>query len=346
MPERNKPRLSAHSILRPPNLQQADVLELLAHLVDKSLVVVDTPAGGESRYRFLETIRQYAREKLTMADEADQLRRQHLTYFLQLAEQAEIELIGPRQVAWLRHLDYELDNLRSALEWSLERNVQAGLRLAGALMRYWVANSPLRDVIDWLSQLLRQPSALARTAVRARALGRWAGSKSGKVHLSKPDRLPRRAWRSIASWATNQVSPSRLASWETRSVFWMTAPRETRLRPRVWRSTRRLAIGSASPKRWAGWAACCMRRTTGRGAPIWKELAIFRGLGNVAGISQALKDLGLWALRQGDYAAALGWLSKSLEEAQPVAGECGSWATPAWRTCAAAGRVRAGRRLF
>ena len=90
-----------------------DVLDLLTQLVNKSLVVVmEHSQSGETRYRMLETIRQYAREKLLEAGGGEIIRQRHLAYFVKLAEQAEPELYRPNQVFWLNKLDDELDNLR------------------------------------------------------------------------------------------------------------------------------------------------------------------------------------------------------------------------------------------
>jgi predicted ATPase/class 3 adenylate cyclase len=102
-----------------------DVLDLLAQLVNKSLVMAERGQSEESRYFLLETIRQYAREKLLEADEAVATRGRHLDYFMQLVEEAEPELTEANQVIWLKRLDADFDNLRSALEWSLENNASS-----------------------------------------------------------------------------------------------------------------------------------------------------------------------------------------------------------------------------
>jgi predicted ATPase/DNA-binding SARP family transcriptional activator len=149
-----------------------DVLDLLTHLVDKSLVVVEREQGTETRYRLLETIRQYAREKLVEAGGGEAVRQRHLTYYLNLAEQAEPELTGPNQVAWLKRLDDELDNLRAALEWALETDVEAGVRIAAVPWRFWEARGYTREQSGWLAQLLGRP--MSSGAARAKALAAQA----------------------------------------------------------------------------------------------------------------------------------------------------------------------------
>ena len=96
------------------------VLDLLSRTVDKSLVVVQEQAGG-TRYDMLETIRQYAAERLVEADEHETVRNRHLAHYLHLAEEAEPQLHGPNAVAWLERLETEHDNLRVALSWALSR---------------------------------------------------------------------------------------------------------------------------------------------------------------------------------------------------------------------------------
>jgi predicted ATPase len=98
-----------------------EVLDLLSKLVDKSLVAAEADREGRVRYRMLETVRQYAREKLKMSGEADEVQVRHVGFFLDLAEEAEPELAGPQQSLWVERLEGEHDNLRAALSWILKR---------------------------------------------------------------------------------------------------------------------------------------------------------------------------------------------------------------------------------
>ena len=110
-----------------------EVLDVMSHLVDKSLVVAD-PKDDGMRYRLLETIRQYAREKLLESGEAEKIQERHCAFFVEWAEQAETHLNGPRQIVWLGRYEVEHDNLRAALDWcrgDKSRSV-VGLRLATA----------------------------------------------------------------------------------------------------------------------------------------------------------------------------------------------------------------------
>ncbi len=114
-----------------------EVLDRLSGLVDKSLVVADDQ-GVERRFRMLETIRQYARDKLGETAEDVETRRRHRSWFLNLAEQVEPKLLASAE-PWLSRLEVEHDNIRAALDFSLQSGEgEAGLRLAGALRRFWM----------------------------------------------------------------------------------------------------------------------------------------------------------------------------------------------------------------
>jgi predicted ATPase/transcriptional regulator with XRE-family HTH domain len=140
--------------------------QLLAALVDKSLLRWD----GNGRYTIHELLRQYGSEKLAELGETEQAGSQHLAYYCTLAEQLEPELYGPQHATARELLDTELGNLRAALAWSLEHNIQVGLRLADALDRYWNIYRPLQEGIGWLRQLLSHPDAAPPNLVRAKAL--------------------------------------------------------------------------------------------------------------------------------------------------------------------------------
>jgi predicted ATPase len=134
----------------------ASVLDCAASLIDKSLLRRNDPAPSpEPHMRMLDTIREYALERLADSGEEAIVRRQHATYFLALAEQAAAELKGPRRTTWLNRLEDEHDNLRAALRWAKEqREVRIGLRLAVALEQFWELRSYLSEGARWLAELL------------------------------------------------------------------------------------------------------------------------------------------------------------------------------------------------
>ncbi|MBI3915159.1 MAG: tetratricopeptide repeat protein [Chloroflexi bacterium] len=178
---------AAESVCSGDGMEKRDVIDLLTKLLDKSLVAVE--AQDElPRYRMLETIRQYARDKLLETGEGEAIRNHHLDYFLSFAEAAEPRLHGPEQVQWLDRLDIDHDNLRSALEWSLgEGRVEKGLRLAAALMWFWYMRAHWSEGRQRVESLLNQPEAAPKTLTRAKALlvlaneAGWLSAASTKI---------------------------------------------------------------------------------------------------------------------------------------------------------------------
>jgi predicted ATPase len=150
-----------------------DAFDLLSELVDKSLVrpLQEEATGAEPRFAMLETIREYASERLTESGERDQLGRRHADHFAALAERAQPELTGPQQIVWLDRCEREIDNFRAALRWAVEHDqAEPGLRIGGALWRLWQQRGYLAEASDWLRQLLALPSAAARSAARLQGL--------------------------------------------------------------------------------------------------------------------------------------------------------------------------------
>lgn len=148
---------AAEDVCSGDEIDSIDVLELLSQLINKSLVVViDKSKNGETRYRMLETIRQYAREKLLETGGSEIVHQRHLDYFVKLAERAEPELYRSNQATWFFRWDEELDNLRIALEWALNSDVEAGLRILVSL-RFFLDNRVLqREMGDWFLQFLER----------------------------------------------------------------------------------------------------------------------------------------------------------------------------------------------
>jgi len=167
-------------------VDEDDMLDMLSQLVDKSLVTREVEPGGEPRYYILESVWQYGRGKLEEAGEMPALRARHVAYFLKFVESAEPKLYGPEQLVWLEKLEYERLNLRYALEWCMEspEAVISGLRLAGALSRFWEVRSHLNQARERYAELLALPGAAARTIIRAKALagaGRLAWCQDDNV---------------------------------------------------------------------------------------------------------------------------------------------------------------------
>jgi predicted ATPase len=160
---------AAEEVCSGNGIESSDILDLLSQLVNKSLVLVET-LESEKCYHMLETIRQYAREKLlVVSDEEDNIRTRHLKYFLRLSEQAEPALRGPSQIEWMARLNDERDNIRAALEWADETDVEAGLYLSGRLQVFWEIFDA-REGARWLAKFAQKSDSRAYLRARATAL--------------------------------------------------------------------------------------------------------------------------------------------------------------------------------
>jgi len=144
---------AAEAVCSGDGVATEDVLDLLTHLVEKSLVLLDEQSA-EPRYRMLETIRQYGFEKLTLSGEADAIRARHLEHFVDFAEAIRTKLAGQEESRWNAVAHCELDNFRAALNWSLEPgNTELGLHLINALHRYWYQNMHWKEIAGWVERL-------------------------------------------------------------------------------------------------------------------------------------------------------------------------------------------------
>jgi non-specific serine/threonine protein kinase len=153
-------------------ITKQDTLDLLSSLVDKSLVVAETVGQAEARYKLLETIREYALDKLDELGEIVPLRDRHLDFFVSRAEEIapKLQQSSPYQGLWMIWLDGEMDNIRAALDWALESSqVEAGLRLAEALLIFWTIHGSMQEGLNWHERLLAQADEHVNIMLRARA---------------------------------------------------------------------------------------------------------------------------------------------------------------------------------
>jgi non-specific serine/threonine protein kinase len=235
--------------------------------------VLTASQGSATRYGFLETIRQYAAEQLGEAAETE-ARRRHAHYFAGLAERAEPELLGAEQRAWLRRLDDDHDNMRSALQWSVSQGeAELALRLCGGLRRFWWIRGSMQEGARWLAQALATPGASSERA-RARAL-----NGAGALARSRGE--------------YEQATALHLEALVLAE-----------------RADDRLEVASAT--HYLGNVAADQGRFAE--AEVWyvKSVALFRQLGDDWGTARALNNLGIVVRGQGDYARAAALCEESL----------------------------------
>jgi predicted ATPase/class 3 adenylate cyclase len=161
---------AAEAVCDPAAELGAAVFDGVASLVEKSLLRQDEGPAGEPRFLMLETIREYALDRLERSGEGELLRQRHAHYFVALAEEAEPEILGADQILWLERLEAERDNFRAALGWLLEQGyTERALRLIGSLRRGWVARGYLSETRKWLEAAFEQSTAVP-PQVEAKAL--------------------------------------------------------------------------------------------------------------------------------------------------------------------------------
>ncbi len=173
-----------------------DILELLGGLAEQSLVSAKVAGAQVVRYGILEPVRQYALEKLEESEGAEETRRRHAAFFLELAELADPEVRGPRQVEWLERLERENDNLRAAISWALSaRDDDTAVRLGWALHTFWLVRGHHREERRWMEATLEhklQPALRTRALLVAGSLAYAEGDyPAAEEHFLEALRLSR-----------------------------------------------------------------------------------------------------------------------------------------------------------
>jgi non-specific serine/threonine protein kinase len=162
---------AAEQVCGGDGIEVSEMLDIVSRLVTKSLVGLESLPTGERRYRLLDTVRQYARERLIEAGAVDRLRDRHFAFFFNEYRDALPILRGPDQLRCLRYLQVERDNVRGALEWAVTSLplAEKGLELAGALFWYWTKRGEFAEGRQWLERALDANRGV-RGCLRARAL--------------------------------------------------------------------------------------------------------------------------------------------------------------------------------
>jgi len=318
---------AAEKVCSGRSIEQYDVLDLLEGLVDKSLVVAAPATDGAVRYRMLEPIRQYAREKLEESGEADEVQDRHATFFLQVAEEAEPELDGPQQRLWVELLEGEHDNLREALSWVLERGEgELGLRLCGALWRFWLARGYLSEGGQWTEQALASNEP---AAARVKAL-----EGLGELTQRQGDTARARAAYEEMLESSRALDEKGKVATALNSLGTLAVGEGDYERARVMLEENITVLGELENERNAattlkrfyalnllGYLAINEDNDYAQGEAFWeKSLASVQEVGDTLQVGTTLSNLGYAALMQGNYERA----TTRCEEALALAHELGS----------------------
>ncbi len=298
---------------------EAEVLDLLSNLVEKSLVEMDAKwhdGARKTRHRLLESLREYAGDRLAGEGETEQVRRRHTGYFVGLAEEAASHLTAPDQADWFLRLSLEHDNLRAALDACTGEggDVQLAMRLGGALGRYWLVRGHWSEGRRVYEHLLARPDAQEATPARSKVLS-WAGN----LALNQGEHAQARSFyeeslaerrdlgdRAGVAGLLNNLGllAHRLGDFEEARRFHeesLVVRRELNERIGIAQSLGNLGsvAGDAGDFREA-------RRFHGECLVIWREI------GDSQGIAWSLSNMGLAAYWAGDYAEARSLQEESL----------------------------------
>lgn len=282
------------------------VLDLLAALAQKSLVA---PGDGGARFRMLETIRDYARDRLQETNDQAAVRARHCECFVALAEEAEPHLEGgPEQPAWLARLELEHDNLRAALAKSLEDqgDVESGLRLCGALYRFWAHRGHAHEGREWCAAALARSAARPDTTSHLKALHasgtlawRLGDIMAARSQLQEALELSRhlgdrlregRILNNLGGVAIHQADNHAAQSFLEQAVAIHRAMGNRAMEARVLNNVAALAINRG--------------RFAEADAPLERALASSRELGNCMEEATALSHLGFLAQERGEFGRA------------------------------------------
>jgi predicted ATPase/class 3 adenylate cyclase len=307
--------LEAAEVVCNPGTPDVDVVSGLESLAVKSLIRQSDDPDSEPRFAMLETIREYALERLGEGSEMACQRRRHATYFLAVAERAEPQLHGPEQRHWLNRLEVEHGNLRAALQWTVQEDeAEIGLRLGGALAHFWEVRGHHTEGRAHLTRVLQLTGARAFPAPRANVLrnlgflahdqgdyaeARACHQESLAIMRDLGDRRGVARAQAGLAWVAFQVGDfalSRTLQEESLAIMRELGDRE----------------GAALALNGLGYIASVQSNHAEARTYHEESLAIMRDLGERRAVARSLAHLGWARINQRDHAGARTLLVESL----------------------------------
>jgi predicted ATPase/class 3 adenylate cyclase/Tfp pilus assembly protein PilF len=303
---------------------ELEALERVESLLEKSLLRQEEGVGREPRFVMLETVHEYAREKLQESGEEQEIKRAHAQYFLTLAEEANPELKGPDQLEWLERLEAEHDNMRAALSWASERKeAEVALRLGGALSWFWSVRGYQSEGRRWLEEALAI-EVRGSPEVRAMAL---AGVGALALELGELDRVHEACEEGLQLLAHEAREASEAKLCLLGYLGWVGWEREDyRQATRLFEES--LALSRQMSDTW--WLATSLSKLAfvshsqgdyEKATELYEQsMDLFREQGDKQSLASCLNNLAMMVYSQGD----LGRAGKLTEEAVALQRELGT----------------------
>lgn len=299
---------------------ETDLLETIASLIDKSLLIQTGPADTEPRFTMLETIREYGLERLKQSGEFEAVRRAHAAYCLVLAEEGMAAMNELEQEAWLKQCDAESDNFRIAIEYLVTtQDAEWGVRIGAALLRFWESREYLSEGRAALRALLGISGAEGVSIHRARALFASGLLADAQLDGASADEFTRRSLEMHQELGDKQgiaTVLNALAFQASRRGDYNAARSFIQQALDIWKQfgADKVAMGLTNlahiAKKQGDYETA---RSTQE-----KILDIFQSLGDVRGIASALSGLGDLAMEQKKYEPARSYFEESLERFRQI----------------------------
>jgi predicted ATPase/DNA-binding CsgD family transcriptional regulator len=264
----------------------ADTVDVVASLIDKSLLRQAGEMGEEPRFTMLETIHEFAWEKLQQSGEAEAIARQHALYYLRMSEEAEPLLRGPEQPVWLDRLEMEHNNFRKALRWALgSGDLETAVRLSGSLWSLWYRHSHLREGRQWLGEVFEKS---------ARVL----------LSVSPSARAKALSGASILAYMQGDYADAQARAEESLTAYRTLGDKQGIAQSTTWLADAVYASGDLETA-----------------SPLFEQaLSLWQETGVPWGIAKALLDLGELARTKGDYVTAQERYEESLVLSRELGG--------------------------